>query len=81
MAARSVPGFPPFLGQGAALCAGADPEAWFPEGGKPAVAAKEVCQRCELMVPCAEWATRTRQAHGIWGATTPDERLGRVRRR
>ena len=51
-----------------ALCAspGADPDAWFdPAREREAVA---VCASCPVRAECDEWATRTRQRWGVWGA-------------
>ena len=50
-----------------ALCAQADPDAWFPEKGDPAMEVRRICRRCPVIDECAEYAVRTRQEHGIWG--------------
>lgn len=62
-------------------CAGADPEIFFPTtGGKP-VEALDLCGICPHAEPCLEWALDTRQDHGIWGGTTPEQRAVLLRRR
>jgi len=62
-----------------ALCMGADPELFFPEGaGEPALRsiarAKAVCAACPVRADCLEWALGVGEADGIWGGTTPHER-------
>ena len=57
-----------------ALCAQADPEAWFPELGSTNHYAIKVCHRCPARVECLTWAIDTGQQHGIWGGTTPHQR-------
>ena len=62
-----------------AACRSADPELFFPvsETG-PSTAeitrAKAVCARCEVCSDCLAFALATRQAHGVWGGTSPEER-------
>lgn len=36
--------------------------------------AKALCQSCPIVEACFTYALETNQRHGIWGATTPDER-------
>jgi WhiB family redox-sensing transcriptional regulator len=36
--------------------------------------AKTVCARCEVRGECLAFALATRQLHGIWGGTSPEER-------
>ncbi|CAM5292684.1 MULTISPECIES: WhiB family transcriptional regulator [Streptomyces] len=65
-------------------CRREDPELFFPIGdtGPCAVQieqAKAVCRDCAVVTPCLRWALETREAHGIWGATTETERR-RLRR-
>lgn len=62
-----------------ALCAGMEPEVFFPEGvDGPALLdvanAKAVCANCPVREECLDWALRIGEAHGIWGGTTPSER-------
>ena len=37
-------------------------------------AAKKICRSCEMVEECFTYALETNQRHGIWGATSPDER-------
>jgi WhiB family redox-sensing transcriptional regulator len=64
-----------------ALCAQADPDAWFPEKGQRGLAqtATRICRHCPVRVQCLDYAlsgadTWAGIATGIWGATTPQER-------
>ncbi len=62
-----------------AACRSADPELFFPvsaEGPSAAQAAraKAVCARCDVRQECLAFALATRQPHGIWGGTSPEER-------
>jgi WhiB family redox-sensing transcriptional regulator len=62
-------------------CAGIGPEIFYSTtGGKP-VEALDLCGICPHADPCLEWALETRQDHGIWGATTPEQRVTLLRRR
>jgi WhiB family redox-sensing transcriptional regulator len=66
------------------LCAGSPtPDLWFPEVGdsKSATEAKRVCRGCPVRADCLAYAIALRIRHGVWGATTPDERDGRKERR
>lgn len=36
--------------------------------------AKQICESCAVLVPCRRYALDTREPHGIWGGTTPQER-------
>ena len=33
-----------------------------------------MCARCEVGSDCLAFALATRQAHGVWGGTSPEER-------
>jgi WhiB family transcriptional regulator, redox-sensing transcriptional regulator len=64
-----------------ALCAQADPDAWFPDKGQHAVAktAIRVCRACPVRAQCLDYALSGADtwggiATGIWGGTTPAER-------
>lgn len=57
-----------------ALCAGNDPELWFPEGRSPGPA-KGICEWCPVQADCLDYALRHRIIDGIWGGTTRTERL------
>jgi len=71
-----------------AACREGDPDLFFPVGSTgPALrqieAAKAVCRACPALEPCLEFALRTGQDAGVWGATSEDERraIRRARRR
>jgi WhiB family redox-sensing transcriptional regulator len=64
-----------------ALCAQADPDAWFPDKGyrEPTQLAKRICARCPVRAQCLDYALSGADtwggiATGIWGGTTPQER-------
>ena len=69
-----------------AACRDEDPELFFPVGESgPALAqteqAKAVCRRCPVVDACLAWAIDAGEAHGVWGATTPEERRAVKRRK
>jgi WhiB family transcriptional regulator, redox-sensing transcriptional regulator len=59
-----------------ALCAQADPDAWFPDKGQAdlARAAAKVCAHCPVAAECLAHALATREPHGIWGGLTARQR-------
>jgi WhiB family redox-sensing transcriptional regulator len=62
-----------------ALCAQADPDAWFPGRGPAAVMASRICGHCPVCSKCPGYAlsgadTWNGVSTGIWGGTTPPER-------
>ena len=62
-----------------AACRDTDPDLFFPVGTTgPALeqiaTAKSVCQLCEALHPCLEFALMTHQDSGIWGGTSEEER-------
>lgn len=64
-----------------ALCAQADPDAWFPEKGQRALAAvaARICGDCPVRVQILDCALSGAHtwggiATGIWGGATPQER-------
>lgn len=62
-----------------AACLSADPDLFFPvsstgESLEQVAEAKEVCACCLVRRQCLAFALRTRQAHGIWGGWTAEER-------
>lgn len=66
---------PPFAGRPDLGCFDADPKIFFPTHGRDtAQEAKRVCRRCCVRDECLDWALDTGQSHGVWGATTPEER-------
>jgi WhiB family redox-sensing transcriptional regulator len=44
------------------------------------VAALFVCTRCPVVESCRDYAMRAREAHGVWGGLTEDEREAIFRR-
>jgi len=63
----------------AAACRSADPELFFPisafgQALEQVAEAKAICARCPVRRQCLAFALRTRQAHGIWGGLTEEER-------
>jgi WhiB family transcriptional regulator, redox-sensing transcriptional regulator len=70
----------------AGACLSADPELFFPiaEGSaadRQTSAALRVCAGCAVRQECLDFAMATGEAYGIWGGTTPDERIRARRRR
>lgn len=68
----------------AGACASVDPDLFFPisAAGKAAAQiarAQRVCAGCRVRRECLDFALATGETEGIWGGTTPDERI-RVRR-
>jgi WhiB family transcriptional regulator, redox-sensing transcriptional regulator len=57
-----------------ALCAQADPEAWFPGNGERAELAKRICAHCPALAPCRAYAIRRPELHGVWGGLSERER-------
>ena len=59
-----------------ALCVEVDPDLFFPGKGDWAQAfrAKVVCRRCDVRDKCLAYAVENQEMHGIWGATTPEQR-------
>lgn len=57
-------------------CIGTDTDSFFP--GKSwtteNVAAKRICDRCEVREPCLEWALH-HELHGTWGGKSAGERV------
>lgn len=49
-----------------------DPDLWHEQGREHY--AKALCNPCPARAACLEFALRTRQTMGVWGATDPDER-------
>ncbi|MFV0406108.1 MAG: WhiB family transcriptional regulator [Propioniciclava sp.] len=69
-----------------AECLTEDPELFFPVGNTgPAIMqiaeAKKVCDRCDVVAECLQWALDAGQDHGVWGGLSEDERRAMKRRR
>lgn len=56
-----------------ALCAQVDTELFFPNAYFTGRKAKSICQRCEAIDECLEYAMQTRVL-GVWGGTTDADR-------
>ncbi|MEV4218326.1 WhiB family transcriptional regulator [Nonomuraea sp. NPDC049725] len=62
-----------------AACLDLDPELFFPishqgPGRSQVERAKAICRGCPVRRPCLDYAISSRQAHGVWGGTDPDQR-------
>lgn len=69
-----------------AACLSEDPELFFPIGNTgPAIAqterAKSVCERCNVIEVCLQWALDNNQDAGVWGGASEEERRMLKRRR
>ncbi len=61
-----------------AACLGADPGLFFPHRGRGLVRpALKVCARCVVIEECLDYALEigTSADFGIWGGTTPTQRI------
>ncbi len=66
-----------------AACLGEDPDMFLAETDEDAVdydpelveQAKAICAVCPVSVPCLQYAMRYFKRTGIWGGTTPAERI------
>lgn len=68
-----------------AACLDEDPELFFPIGNTgPAMLqihdAKTVCNRCDVIQRCGQWALESGQEFGVWGGMSEDERRALKRR-
>jgi WhiB family redox-sensing transcriptional regulator len=57
-----------------ALCAQADPDAFFPEKGESAEPAKSVCAGCPSRLPCLEYSLERGEHFGVWGGLAEADR-------
>jgi WhiB family redox-sensing transcriptional regulator len=62
-----------------AACQFRDPEIFFPisslgSGTHQVAQAKAVCLQCPVRAQCLSYALSSPELHGIWGATTQEER-------
>ena len=62
-------------------CRTTDPDLFFPIAVSTPVAARQVakaqqiCAGCAVRQQCLDFAMQTREPSGIWGGTTPEDRL------
>jgi WhiB family transcriptional regulator, redox-sensing transcriptional regulator len=64
----------------AGACLTADPDLFFPistggVGVKQVARAQQICAGCPVRQECLDFAMRSGEMHGIWGGTTPEERI------
>ena len=65
-------------------CLSVNPDLFFPisAGGvavKQVARARQICARCRVRQECFDFAMRNGEMDGIWGGTTPEERI-KIRR-
>ncbi len=70
----------------AGACLSADPDLFFPiaagaVAGRQIIEARRICAGCRVRQQCLDFAMRTGETHGIWGGTTPEERIAARRQR
>jgi WhiB family redox-sensing transcriptional regulator len=70
----------------ASACRTADPDLFFPVAAGAAASpqvslALRICDDCPVKRECLDFAMRTREQAGIWGGTTPEERIRVLRAR
>jgi WhiB family transcriptional regulator, redox-sensing transcriptional regulator len=69
----------------AGACRSADPDLFFPIATHVAVAASQmrkaqlICAGCGVRQQCLDFAVQNGEMNGVWGGTTPEERI-RARR-
>jgi WhiB family redox-sensing transcriptional regulator len=65
----------------ASACLNADPDMFFPvtAASKQISLALRICKGCAVRQHCLDFAMRSGEKDGIWGGTTPEERI-RARR-
>ena len=69
----------------AGACVSADPDLFFPisavgKGAAQIAEARRICGCCQVRRQCLDFAMDTGETAGIWGGTTPEERI-RARRK
>lgn len=65
---------------GRALCAGSDPEIFFPAHDDQGTEARQICGGCPVRAECLDYAIQADERHGIWGGLDPGERRNLRRR-
>ena len=68
----------------ASACLNTDPDVFFPvavgsAASKQVARAMRICAGCTVRQQCLDFAMRSGEKDGIWGGTTPEERV-RARR-
>jgi WhiB family transcriptional regulator, redox-sensing transcriptional regulator len=64
----------------AGACVSADPDLFFPvspngQAARQAARALRICAICPVRRECLEFALSINEMEGIWGGTTPEERI------
>lgn len=62
-------------------CADEDPNVFFEADVRNTREAIAICQYCPVREACLEFALDTDQGWGVWGGTTPDQRLDILQKR
>jgi WhiB family transcriptional regulator, redox-sensing transcriptional regulator len=72
----------PALGEwhGHGLCAGNDPDDFFPSNGDPGTNARRICAACPVRGDCLDYAIAADEL-GIWGGLDQQERRNLKRKR
>ncbi len=58
-----------------ALCAEIGPDLFFPDKNQVPREAKKVCDACEVSAECLTHALVAFENEGVWGGTSPKERV------
>jgi WhiB family transcriptional regulator, redox-sensing transcriptional regulator len=66
--------FPHFLTRRDLACNPTTAERFYPKAGESHARGIALCLRCPARGDCLQWALQTRQQHGVWGGTTPEQR-------
>jgi len=64
----------------ASACLNTDPDVFFPvavgsAASKQVARAMRICAGCTVRQQCLDFAMRSGEKDGIWGGTTPEERI------
>ena len=62
-----------------AACRGTDTEIFYPVTQDEEAEALSICATCPVRAQCLDYAIRNREAYGVWGGMTPEQRR-RIRR-
>jgi WhiB family transcriptional regulator, redox-sensing transcriptional regulator len=70
----------------AGACLAVDPDLFFPvavgtAASQDTTRALQICDSCPVKRQCLEFAMRNGEVSGIWGGTTPDDRVRVLRGR
>jgi WhiB family redox-sensing transcriptional regulator len=70
----------------AAACLSADPDLFFPIASGTIASiqvkkAQQICAGCQVRQECFDFAMRSGETHGVWGGTTPEDRIRARRQR